>query len=143
MEQVIIPVILILTAMCPVIGIPVYLGLRHDKWKRRLEHEERMRPLGKGRSLPGEEPPWSLAKMGLLIATVVPIVLFACATLASLALGFQMDIWIAAGMVGMAAVICGSIVVIQSAHGVTRSTLPERIKQPIEDDAYDVVSARG
>jgi hypothetical protein len=143
MQQVIFPVIMILAVICPAIGIPIYLGLRHDKWKRELEHKERMRALDLGRSLPGEEAPWSLARIGLMIATAVPMVIFACSTLASLVLGFQKDIWIAAGMVGMAAVICGSIVVIQSAQGVTRSTLRERFKQPIEDDAYDVVSARG
>jgi len=36
--------------------LAIYLGIRHDKYKRELEHKERMRALELGRSLPGDAP---------------------------------------------------------------------------------------
>lgn len=128
------------------IGIAYYaihFGIRLEKTKRELEHTERMRALELGRRLPGDEPSWSHAKIGLIIAGAVPIGVFACAMIASGAIGFQKEIWIASGMVGMAAVICGSAIVGQSPQRMLSSMEREMDKPAVEDDAYDVVAARG
>jgi hypothetical protein len=121
----------------------VFLGVRNQRRERELEHEERMKAMEMGRSLPGDESPWSFARIGLIIASAVPIGVFVLAALASRFVGFQKDIWIAAGMVGIAAVICGSVVTCQNGAASSRSLLPEVNKEPVEDDVYDVVSARG
>src|SRR6516165_157929 len=86
----------------------IHLGIRHDKYKRELEHKERMRALELGRTLPGDSPWLSPAKLGLLIAAAVPIGVFACASATTVERGFHADVWTAAGMVGLGGVICGT-----------------------------------
>jgi hypothetical protein len=143
MEQIVFPAIMLLAVLVPAIGIPVHLGLRHERWKRELEHKERMRALELGRALPGDESWLSPARIGLLIGGGAPLGIFLCATLATAAAGFQPDIWIASGIVSLAAVISGSSVAGYAASRGTSPLVRDAYKPPVEEDAYDVVSARG
>jgi hypothetical protein len=122
----------------------IHLGIRHDRYKRELDHKERMRALELGRSLPGDSPWLSPAKLGLLIAAGVPIGLFACASSATVQIGFHEDIWNAAGIVGMGAVISGTLLAGLSARtGQARHQAEFAPKPEVSEDAYDVVSSRG
>jgi hypothetical protein len=142
-EHALIPAIVLFAILVPSIGIPVFLGLRHERWKRSLEHEERMRALELGRPLPGDESWWSQARIGLMIAAGVPIGVFFMATLATGAAGFQEGIWIPAAVVSLAAVLCGSMVAGHSPGTDPKSVEQAAYKPAVEEDAYDVVSARG
>ena len=65
----------------------IHLGIRHDRYKRELEHKERMRALELGRSLPGDAAWLSPATLALMIAGGVPIGIFACASVATVQAG--------------------------------------------------------
>jgi hypothetical protein len=127
--------------------LAVYMGIRLERQKRELEHRERMTALELGRTLPGDLPWLSPLKTGFLIALLVPTAAFVCAWLGTREAGYHEDIWSAAAMVGIFAVIGGSLL---GGIGFARG---ERKHQPaptalngkpqVEDDAYDVVSARG
>jgi len=131
------------------IGIAYYaihFGIRLERTKRELEHKERMRALELGRSLPGDGSWLSPLRVGFAIALGVPAAVFGFATLSTQAVGYHGDIWQAAGIVSVFAVACGSVVVCLSA---VRQAQPEgehvgqEGKSQVEEDAYDVVSARG
>ena len=145
--------ILPLVAIVGAFGVPalaIILHYRHQHRRRELEHIERIKAFEMGRTLPQDEPAPSPspspspapAKIGASIAISVPIVSFVAATL-SLADGFHEPIWIAACMVGTAAVICGSILVMSASKKDAPSSAPAVDKPYVEEDAYDVVSSRG
>jgi hypothetical protein len=142
-EQAFFLAIVLAAVLSPAIGIPVYLGLKHDRWKRQLEHEERMKALELGRSMPGDESWWSPARIGLMIAAGVPIGTFFCAMMATGAAGFQEGVWIPTAVVSLAAVLCGSMVAGHAHGGGAQAVDRAAYKPAVEDDAYDVVSARG
>lgn len=125
--------------------LAIYLGIRHDKYKRDLEHKERMRALELGRSLPGDSPWLSPARLGLLLCAGVPIGIFAFASFATVQVGFHQDFWIAAAMVGLGSVICGTVLSALSFARTDRTLhLAEYAPKPeLAEDAYDVVSSRG
>lgn len=83
---------------------------------------------------------------GLLIAAAVPIGAFASALLASLALGYKEAPWMMAGAVSLFAVVCGTVVTslafTRQPHDLQHNA-GSAAKEQVEDDAYDVVSARG
>jgi threonine/homoserine/homoserine lactone efflux protein len=124
----------------------VHFGIGLERTKRELEHKERMRARELGRSLPGDGSWLSPLRVGFAIALGVPVAAFGFATLSTQAVGYHADIWQAAGMVSIFSVVCGSVVVCLSA---ARQARPEREhvaqeeKSQVEEDAYDVVSARG
>jgi hypothetical protein len=124
----------------------VYLGIRNERLKRELEHKERMTALELGRTLPGEGPWLSPGRLGFLIAVVVPTIAFCFAWLASREVGYQEDVWKTAGLVGVMSVFCGSLL---AGVGLMRQgQLSQPVNTPaskpaVEEDAYDVVSARG
>ena len=123
--------------------LAIVLGQRHERRKRELEHIERLRALELGRVLPQDEPWWSPARIAWLIGAVVPLGAFLSVGLASRSVGYHEGMWGAAAMVGMAGVISGSILAGQS---LSRRTTTEQVgdpKPPVDEDAYDVVSARG
>lgn len=124
-------------------GLAIVLGIRHDRRKRELEHIERMRAFELGRTLPQDQPWLSPAKVGAALAIVVPIATFASACAATDSTGYHEHIWIAALMVGLAAVICGSLLVGSSIKKEAASTASATAKPYIEEDAYDVASSRG
>ena len=125
--------------------LAIYLGIRHDKYKRELEHKERMRALELGRSLPGDAAWLSPMRLALMIAGGVPVGIFACASTATVKVGFQTDLWIATGMVGLASVVCGSLLAglasTRTHKGQHQTELAHKAEFP--EDAYDVVSSRG
>jgi hypothetical protein len=138
----------VMVAITPVVlpGILVALyAIRQEVRKREFEHKERMHALQIGRSLPGDEPWWSPARISLAIGAAVPIGVFFCAALATKAVGFHKDMWIAAGMVGLGGVICGTVLAGASFARADKSKqTPDLAGKPeIGEDAYDVVSARG
>lgn len=125
----------------PLIIVPVALGCKHATRARELTHAERMRALELGRRLPQDQPWWTPARLGLAIGAGVPLAVFVCAAVATAAAGFQDGIWIATLAVGLTAVVCGSILAGRSALGGTGN---ERVDKPfVEEDAFDVVGARG
>jgi threonine/homoserine/homoserine lactone efflux protein len=124
----------------------VHFGIRLEKTKRELEHTERMKALELGRTLPGDITWLSPLRIGFAIAVCVPVAAFGFATLSTEAVGYQMDMWRFAGIVSVFAVVCGSVVVCLSAAKQARpedgrAAMEE--KSQLEEDAYDVVSARG
>ena len=124
-------------------ALAIVMGIRHDRQKREWEHIERMKAFELGRTLPQDEPWFSPAKIGFAIATAVPGSSFTFAWLATESVGYHEPIWIGAMMVGIASVICGSILV---ASANKKRTVPRGAVSPkpyVEEDAYDVVSARG
>jgi hypothetical protein len=123
----------------------IHLGIRHDRYKRELEHKERMRALELGRSLPGDAAWLSPATLALMIAGGVPIGIFACASVATVQAGFHADVWIAAAIAGLGSVVCGTVLAALSSARTDRAHQPAELalKPEIADDAYDVVSARG
>jgi hypothetical protein len=124
----------------------VYLGIRHDRYKRELEHKERMTALELGRSLPGEGSWLAPGRLGFLIAVLVPSAAFLFAWLASREAGYQEMVWTTAGMVGIFSVVSGSLLAGTGLMRQGQLSQPANIpasKPAVEDDAYDVVSARG
>jgi hypothetical protein len=129
----------------PVVLVPIILGIRQARHERELEHAERMKALELGRTLPRDESWWSLPRIGVAIGGGVPAVVFFCAWQASETLDDPLPAWIAATVVGLAAVISGSVL---SARHYLRGSGPAEIggnngKLHVDEDAYDVVSSRG
>jgi hypothetical protein len=137
--------------------LPFFLHFRGERRKRELEHIERMRSIEVGRPYPGDNkfwvsgiPQWVVPHIiAVSIGAVVPLGVFLFAFLANLVVGFQKDIWIAAGMVGLGSVICGTVLAGTAFQKTTPHSEDEgfasyrQSKPNVEDDAYDVVSSRG
>ena len=124
----------------------VHFGIRLERTKRELEHKERMRALELGRSLPGDGSWLSPLRAGVLVAVVVPIGIFGSALLSGPAVGYQEEIWQAAGIVSVFAVVCGTLLTGFALARQSHQPLANAVraeKEHVEDDAYDVVSARG
>jgi hypothetical protein len=129
----------------PVILVPIILGLRQARIERELEHAERMKALELGRTLPQDEGWWSLPRISVAIGAGVPAVVFFCAWQGSESLSDPRTPWVAASLVGLAAVVSGSTLAArhylrhdearQAAHGFNGKPL-------IDEDAYDFVSRR-
>jgi hypothetical protein len=123
--------------------IAVIMGIRHDRYKRDLEHKERMLALELGRPLPGDVPWLSTQRIGFLMAVIVPVCLFGFAGFTTQAAGFQRSIWEPAGIVSALAILCGLGVVWVGRHYGNEAPRAPVEKTAVEDDAYDFVSARG
>jgi threonine/homoserine/homoserine lactone efflux protein len=124
----------------------VHFGIRLERTKRELEHKERMRALELGRSLPGDGSWLSPLRAGVLVAAAVPIGVIGFASLSSLSMGYQEGTWQVAGVVSCFAVVCGTVLTSLASTRQSQDPLESaaRIdKEHVEDDAYDVVSARG
>jgi hypothetical protein len=130
----------------PIVLVPTFFHYRHERRKMDMEHAKSMRAIDLGRPLPGERPEdsWSSpARIGLLIGVVVPLSAFLCSAVATVAAGFHEGMWIATGLVGLGGVISGSILVGVSYSNAGAASRTEEAKPYVEEDAYDVVSARG
>src|SRR4051794_14558826 len=92
----------------PLVLVPVILGTRHARLGRELEHAERMKAMELGRTLPRDEGWWSLPRISVAIALGVPAAVFFCAWQASATMQDPEAPWVAAGIVGLGAVLCGS-----------------------------------
>jgi hypothetical protein len=137
--------------------LPIILHYRGERRKRELDHIERMSAIEVGRSYPGELKnslesfPKSVIPhlVAAGIGVVVPIGVVAFAGLVTLIGGFQKEVWITAAMVGLGGVICGTVLAGNAA--LHKGTTPEpegstqfaTSKPEVDEDAYDVVSARG
>ncbi len=140
-----------------VVVLPVILRSRGERRKRELEHIERMRAIEVGRAFPGDVrfalsniPNWIVPHVvAVAVGAVVPIGVFVFAFLASLVVGYHREIWIAAGMVGLGAVIGGTVLRGRRSRKCHRTARAEEAgpywnsKPNVEEDAYDVVSSRG
>ncbi len=133
-------------AFLPIVLVPTWLHFRHERWKIIHEHERQLRALELGRAMPedSQRKSWfSPLCVSLIIGAGVPLGAFMTAMVTSVASGFHEAVWIATGMVGLGGVICGSVIAVR-AHSESKA-LPVDVdgKPFVEEDAYDVVSARG
>ena len=132
--------------MLPIILVPIILGIRYARYKRELEHAERIKALELGRTLHADDSWWTLPRISVAIGAGVPAVVFFCAWQASESLQEPEPAWISAGIVGMAAVISGSVL---AARYYLRRDESAQVacgldgKSRIDADAFDVVSSRG
>jgi hypothetical protein len=85
----------------------------------------------------------SPAKLAALIGGAVPLGVFVSVGTATSSSGFHEGMWIAAALVGTAAVISGSILAGQPFRSRNTSDPVAVVKPYVEEDAYDVVSSRG
>jgi hypothetical protein len=123
--------------------LAIILGIRHDRQKREMEHLERMKALELGRTLPQDESWFTPAKIAVLIGAVVPLGVFVSVGTATTSSGYHEEMWLAAMSVGMAGVISGAVVAVQSSRSRKTSDSAAVVKPYVEEDAYDVVSSRG
>jgi hypothetical protein len=150
-------VILSAFGLATAVALPIVLHFRAERRKRELDHIERMRAIEVGRSYPGERlngllsfPQWAVPHLiSLSIGAAVPLGVFLCAFLSTLIGGFHKEIWIGAGMVGLGGVISGACLAGTICHPPSSTGGPEysgsygNSKPLVDEDAYDVVSARG
>jgi hypothetical protein len=135
------------------VGLPVVLGTRNTARQRELEHAERLKALELGRPWPGGDAAncdWYKHK-GVLIGVWVPLGALGIALAATADKGgsgnatVDMVTWIAAGTVGVAGVLCGTILAALRSPSAGVSTRPfhASTKPSFEEDAVDTVSRRG
>jgi hypothetical protein len=130
----------------PIVLVPIILGIRHARIERELEHAERIKAMELGRTLPQDEGWWTLPRISVAIGAGVPVAVFFCAWQASLSMDDPKDVWIGAAIVGLGAVISGSILAARhfsGRDGLPQVVDPHQVKPQVDDDAYDVVSSRG
>lgn len=123
----------------------VYWGLRHARFTRELEHAERLRALECGETLPKDRG----VNPGVAIGVAVPCTTFGVALVASFC-NAGLYAWPAAGAVGVAAVICGTILALNPPPPPPRRPGPPlsrdreaNAKPALDPDAIDVVGRRG
>ncbi|CAN5787728.1 hypothetical protein BH23PLA1_BH23PLA1_03560 [soil metagenome] len=133
------PLLIGMATLFLIVGLPIWLYMRNAARERDLEHTERMKALELGRSLPGDAPP-PPPRIAVAIGAGVPIGVFGVVWLAVLTTGTDGSFaWPAAGGVGLAAVICGSILAYHLPH-----VTPAPAEKPAFDpEAYDAIAHRG
>jgi hypothetical protein len=142
-----------------IVGLPVVMGVRHARFVRELQHAERMKALELGQPMPAT-PAEALAASvntpgspsgspGAKIAVTVPLGALGIAWLTTttpwqngVASGM---IWGAAGLVGVAAVICGTVLTIHDSarHERTRARGASPKPYQHDPDELDVAGRRG
>ncbi|RUL82339.1 hypothetical protein [Tautonia sociabilis] len=132
--------LLILAAIAAVTVIslvPIVLGIRAQRHKQEMEHAERIRAIECGRPIPGEAGWWTPGRTAGTIGVGVPAAVFGIAFVASSADSSAAPfIWPSAGAVGVAAVICGTVLAARTP--APRPTPPDpRAKPDVDPDAYD------
>jgi hypothetical protein len=143
MDPILIP---ILGVFIPIVVVPAALVFKFFKYKRECEHLERMKALEVGRTLPGDEPWWSPSRTSVAIGAGVPVGVFGWAWLASVSSHAHEEVRVMAGMVGVASVICGSILAAKESarrHQAEAALQSAFEKSYIDADAYDVAGRRG
>jgi hypothetical protein len=142
------------TALIPIVGmtipivlVPVGLAMKHARIERELEHAERMKALELGRTLPHDESWWSPARISAAIGVGVPIGVFFCAwQVSSSGMEQTPAVWVSAGLVGLAGVVCGSL--LANRHFARTEAAQRAVdryldKPDVDADAFDVVGSRG
>lgn len=130
----------------PIVLVPIILGIRHARIERELEHAERIKALELGRTLPQDEGWWTLPRISVAIGAGVPVAVFFCAWQASQSMDEPKVVWIGAAIVGLGAVISGSMLAarhLSHRDGLSQAGYAYQVKPRVDDDAYDVVSSRG
>lgn len=136
-----VPIVVILlpiAVVALVVLVPVVMGIRAEQHKREMEHAERMRAIELGRPIPGDAGWWSPARTAVGIGVGVPLGVFGIAFVASLLTEQAAPfIWPSAGGIGLAAVICGTVLA-SRLPDPSRSPAPPPGTKPYTDpDAYD------
>ena len=138
MDPLIIPIV---GMLIPIIIVPTALGIKHARFLREVEHAERMKAMELG--VTTAEDAERSGPMGLAgtIGGAVPLGALFVAFIAAPKQGDSDAIWMAAAMIGVAGVICGSIL---AALQINRRGQPAASEKPSYDpDAFDVVGRRG
>ena len=121
-----------------VVGLPVILGIRSEMRKREMEHTERMRAIELGRPLPGDGGWSSPARLALAIGAGVPIGTLGIAWLAAVSTDEATAfIWPSAGAIGVAAVICGTVLAARIPHESSRIAPDPHAKPVVDPDAFE------
>jgi hypothetical protein len=123
--------------------LAIWITQKNERRRRELEHIERLKALEFGRTLPQDEPWLSPQKIALVIGGVVPLGAFICVGITTFSVGYHEEMWLAACLVGVTSAIGGSIL---GGLALTRRKTTaglDTVKPYVEEDAYDVVSARG
>lgn len=145
----------ILVGLVIVVALPAVLGIRLAARQRELEHQERMKALELGRPWPGEKAldgetsAESSPERGVRIGVWVPLGALGIAFAATSSQHngeslTHMAIWISAAAVGVAGVICGTILAFRTPRAADSPPTPRFAHKPaLEEDALDIVSRRG
>src|SRR5262249_46304060 len=99
-----------------------------------------------GRTLPQDEGWWTLPRISVAIGAGVPVAVFFCAWQASQSMDEPKVVWIGAAIVGLGAVISGSMLAarhLSHRDGLSQAGSAFQVKPRVDDGAYDVVSRRG
>jgi hypothetical protein len=139
MDPLIIPIVALLI---PMIIVPTAMGIKHARYLREVEHKERMRAMELGRTL-AEDESWSPMTVALIIGAGVPIVALGIAFNVSQRSGPSDVLWMAAGMIGVAGVICGSILAGMQFSKRDQPSAASVEKPAYDPDQFDVVGSRG
>jgi hypothetical protein len=123
----------------------MYVHYRKEHRKVGLEHEQHLRALELGRDLPRashRESWFSPVRVGMMIGASVPLGAFICAMVTTICVGFHETIWMATMLVSLGSVISGAAVVGTANRESKSAPADAGVKPYVEEDAYDVVSAR-
>jgi hypothetical protein len=145
MGQLLLVVVLTSLLIVGVILGPLVHYLQQHR-KRRLEPEGQLTAVELGRTLPGQgyQQPWFTPVLGgIIIGAGVPFGAFVSAMISTVSVGFHEPVWIATGVVGLGAAICGSLLAGLAYGQSHQSAADGAVKPLVEEDAYDVVGARG
>ncbi|MBX6312357.1 MAG: hypothetical protein IRY99_05470 [Isosphaeraceae bacterium] len=112
------------------------VSLRNEQRKRELEHAERLKAIECGYPLDQVKPTNPAIAMGV----GVPSTTFGLAFVATI-LDAGEFAWPAAAVVGLAGVICGTILALRAPQPIRHE--PPASKPALDPDAFDVVSRRG
>lgn len=136
-----------LAALAIVVGLPVWLGIRYAWREREMEHTERMKAMELGLTLPKDQPWTTPGRLSAAIGAGVPIGAFFLAFIDSQGNHHSAEAaWVAAGFVGVAGVIAGTILATRLAAPGAPSRQDGMVAKPdsaYDPEAYDVVSRRG
>jgi hypothetical protein len=140
MDPLIIPIVAFLI---PIIIVPTAMGIKHARFLREIEHVERMKAMELGLA-PADEHSWTPAGIAGSIGAGVPIAVMFIAFIAAPRVGPAEAIWRAAGMIGVAGVICGTVLASMQMSKVGQASTAPTVEKPAYDpDQFDVVSSRG
>ena len=143
--------VIALTAIIGGLALVVFIvgsGIRMALRDREMQHVERIKALEVGRSLPGDESWWTPSRIAVAVGAGVPlgVILGPLGAVSSGTVPPDPFLWCAAGAIGVAGVICGSIqaIWIPPAPQPQPPSTRAQAKAPFDhDDAFDVAARRG
>jgi hypothetical protein len=131
---------LVLGGIALLVVVAIVLGLRFARQQRELEHAERMRALELGHPPPGSQPAPPMSA-GAMIGLWVPVAVFGLAFVASWRGGQGHEAWVAASIVGTAAVVCGTILALKQGPPAAQPPRPHG-KPLVDPAAYEGLADR-